>query len=36
MASGDDVQEYLLDSQGFILPGQKVIAVLKNRAQDCP
>jgi len=27
-----DLQEYRLDSEGFIEPGQRVIAVLKNRA----
>ena len=31
---GDDIQEYELDSNGFIAPGQKVIAVLSNRADQ--
>jgi hypothetical protein len=31
-ASGDNIQEYDLDANGFIADGQKVIAVLKNRA----
>jgi hypothetical protein len=31
-ASGDNLQEYNLDQNGFIKPGQRVIAVLKNRA----
>jgi len=34
MSSGDDLQEYQLDANGFIAPGQKVIAVLKNRASE--
>lgn len=29
---GSDLQEYELDPQGFIKPGQRVIALLKNRA----
>ncbi len=29
---GGDIQEYDLDADGFIKPGQKVIALLKNRA----
>lgn len=29
---GGDLQEYDLDASGFIKPGQKVIALLKNRA----
>lgn len=32
--SGDDIQEYLLDDDGFIAANQKVIAVLKNRASE--
>jgi hypothetical protein len=31
-ASGDNLQEYNLDQNGFVKPGQRVIAVLKNRA----
>jgi len=34
LASGDDIQEYRLDSAGFIDDGQRVIAILKNRAAD--
>jgi hypothetical protein len=33
-ASGDNSQEYELDSNGFLKPGQKGIAVLKNRAAE--
>jgi Domain of unknown function (DUF1906)/Uncharacterized protein conserved in bacteria (DUF2272) len=32
--SGDDIQEYVLDQNGFIAPGQRIIALLKNRAQE--
>lgn len=32
--SGDNLQEYDLDADGFIKPGQKVIAILKNRAHE--
>lgn len=31
-SGGDNLQEYELDANGFIKPGQKVIALLKNRA----
>lgn len=31
---GDDIQEYELDNDGFIAPGQKVIAVLSNRSDQ--
>jgi hypothetical protein len=31
---GDDIQEYELDANGYIAPGQRVIAVLKNRAAN--
>lgn len=33
-SGGDNLQEYDLDADGFILPGQKVIALLKNRASE--
>ena len=33
-ASGDDLQEYRLDPDGLIRSGQRVIAILKNRASD--
>ncbi|HEY8262518.1 MAG TPA: DUF2272 domain-containing protein [Methylosinus sp.] len=32
--TGDDIQEYSLDANGYIAPGQSVIAILKNRAAD--
>lgn len=32
VVGGDNLQEYNLDSQGFIADGQRVIAVLKNRS----
>lgn len=33
-SGGDNLQEYELDANGFIKPGQKVIALLKNRAAE--
>ncbi len=33
-SGGDNLQEYDLDEDGFIRPGQKVIALLKNRASE--
>lgn len=32
--SGDNIQEYNLDSNGFIADGQRVIAILKNRSHE--
>lgn len=32
VATGTDLQEYTLDANGFLEPGQRVIALLKNRA----
>lgn len=32
VATGTDLQEYTLDANGFIKPGQRVIALLRNRA----
>lgn len=34
LSGGDNLQEYELDANGFIKPGQKVIALLKNRAAE--
>ena len=33
-SAGDNIQEYVLDANGFIAAGQRVIALLKNRAKD--
>jgi hypothetical protein len=33
-SGSDNLQEYALDEDGFIRPGQKVIALLKNRASE--
>jgi hypothetical protein len=33
-SAGDNIQEYVLDADGFIAGGQRVIALLKNRAKD--
>lgn len=32
VSTGTDLQEYTLDANGFLEPGQRVIALLKNRA----
>lgn len=34
VAFGIDVQEYELDKDGFIKPGQRIISLLKNRADE--
>lgn len=33
-SGGDDLQEYTLDSSGFLAPGQRIIALLRNRSDD--
>ncbi|MCB1489008.1 MAG: DUF2272 domain-containing protein [Bauldia sp.] len=33
-SGGDDLQEYDLDNDGFLKPGQRIIALLKNRSNE--